>query len=65
MDVKAFLFDLDGVLTNTVRYHFIAWKMLCSRLGLKLEPADNHLLLGVSRANSLKIILELNNCADL
>ncbi len=64
MDAKAFLFDLDGVLTNTARYHFLAWKQLCSRLGLNFYQEDNHRLLGVSRLRSLEIILELNGCAS-
>ena len=62
--MEAFLFDLDGVLTNTSRYHFLAWKQLCSRLKLKFDEQDNHMLLGVSRMRSLEIILELNGCAS-
>ena len=64
MEAKAFLFDLDGVLTNTSQYHFLAWKQLCSRLKLKFDEKDNHRLLGVSRLRSLEIILELNGCAS-
>ncbi|HOB37138.1 MAG TPA: beta-phosphoglucomutase [Candidatus Avimonas sp.] len=64
MEAKAFLFDLDGVLTNTSQCHFLAWKQLCSRLKLKFDEKDNHRLLGVSRLRSLEIILELNGCAS-
>ena len=64
MKAKSFLFDLDGVLTDTARYHYIAWKNLCDDLGLKFDKTDNHRLLGISRLRSLETILELNGCAS-
>ena len=57
----AFLFDLDGVLTDTAQYHFQAWKRLSNELGLKFTQADNELLKGVSRRRSFEIILEQNH----
>lgn len=55
---KAFIFDLDGVLTDTAHYHFLAWKKLADKLGLPFDETDNERLKGVSRAASLDIILE-------
>lgn len=60
MDIKAFIFDLDGVLTDTAEYHYLAWKNLANRLGLKFDRKDNERLKGVSRLQSLEIILEIN-----
>ncbi|MDR1567735.1 MAG: beta-phosphoglucomutase [Streptococcaceae bacterium] len=54
---QAVLFDLDGVITETSEYHYQAWKMLASGLGIKLNRAVNEQLKGVSREDSLKIIL--------
>jgi beta-phosphoglucomutase len=64
MKPKAFIFDLDGVLTDTAHCHYTAWKELCDRLGLAFSEEDNQRLRGVSRSRSLEIILELNGCAD-
>lgn len=55
---KAFIFDLDGVLTDTAHYHFLAWKKLADGLKLAFDETDNERLKGVSRAASLDIILE-------
>lgn len=57
--IKAFIFDLDGVIVDTAHYHFLAWKRLASELGIQLTPADNERLKGVSRMRSLEIILEM------
>ncbi len=54
----AVIFDLDGVLTDTALYHFNAWKKLADRLGIPFDEQDNERLKGVSRAESLDIILE-------
>ena len=64
MQVKAFLFDLDGVLTDTARYHFAAWKELCDERGWHFNEVDNERLKGVSRIRSLEIILEINGLCD-
>ncbi len=64
MKPKAFLFDLDGVLTDTAKYHFLAWKALCDKNGWHFTETDNERLKGVSRIRSLEIILEINNLTD-
>lgn len=60
MKPKAFIFDLDGVLTDTARYHYLAWLELSQKLGLSFTEKDNQRLKGVSRIRSFEIILELN-----
>jgi beta-phosphoglucomutase len=57
--IKACIFDLDGVIVDTAHYHFLAWKRLASELGFELTPTDNERLKGVSRMQSLNIVLEL------
>jgi len=57
--VKACIFDLDGVIVDTAHYHFLAWKRLAEELGFELTPSDNERLKGVSRMESLNIVLEL------
>ena len=61
MSIKAILFDLDGVITDTARYHFLAWKALCDQNGFHFTETDNERLKGVSRRRSLEIILEIND----
>jgi len=56
---KAFIFDLDGVIVDTAKYHFLAWQKLSQKLGIEFTPEHNELLKGVSRVRSLDIILEL------
>ena len=58
---KAFIFDLDGVIVDTAKYHFLAWKKLASQLGIEFTPEHNELLKGVSRVRSLDIILGIGN----
>ena len=58
MDFKAVIFDLDGVLVFTDRYHYLAWKEIAKELGIDFSEKDNDKLRGVSRAESLEIILE-------
>jgi beta-phosphoglucomutase len=58
---RACIFDLDGVLVDTARYHFMAWKRLANELGIDFTESDNERLKGVSRIDSLEIILELGN----
>lgn len=57
--IKACIFDLDGVIVDTARYHFLAWKELAGELGFELTEQHNEKLKGVSRMRSLEIILEL------
>jgi beta-phosphoglucomutase len=56
---KAFIFDLDGVIVDTAKYHFLAWQKLAQELGIEFTPEHNEQLKGVSRVRSLDIILEL------
>nr|WP_315162168.1 beta-phosphoglucomutase [uncultured Flavobacterium sp.] len=56
---KAFIFDLDGVIVDTAKYHYLAWKKIASGLGIEFTHEHNELLKGVSRVRSLDIILEL------
>jgi len=55
---KGVIFDLDGVIVSTDRYHFSAWKALATREEIDFTEEDNHRLRGVSRSESLEIILE-------
>lgn len=56
--IKGAIFDLDGVLVSTDELHFAAWKELADREGIYFDRAINERLRGVSRAESLKIVLE-------
>lgn len=56
---KAFIFDLDGVIVDTAKYHYLAWKKIATGLGIEFTHEHNELLKGVSRVRSLDIILEL------
>ena len=64
MSLKALIFDLDGVLTDTAKYHYLAWKKLADELGYYFDEDINELLKGVSRINSFEIILEKNNATE-
>ncbi|WP_321385510.1 beta-phosphoglucomutase [uncultured Enterococcus sp.] len=57
--MKGAIFDLDGVLVDTAKYHYLAWKKLADQLGIDFTEADNEQLKGVSRVRSLEILLEL------
>jgi len=59
--LKAAIFDLDGVIADTAKYHYIAWKRLAAELGFNFLKKDNELLKGVSRMESLEIILKIGN----
>ena len=56
---KACIFDLDGVIVDTVPAHFTAWKSIAEELGINFTKEDNEQLKGVSRIKSMKKILEL------
>ena len=58
MQYQGIIFDLDGVLCSTDEYHYRAWKALADRLGIPFDRERNGLLRGVSRMDSLNIILE-------
>ncbi|MXN91215.1 beta-phosphoglucomutase [Flavobacterium sp. Sd200] len=61
MNQKAFIFDLDGVIVDTAKYHYLAWQKIANRLGINFTHEHNELLKGVSRIRSLEIILGLGN----
>jgi len=58
---KVFIFDLDGVIVDTAKYHFLAWQKIATALKIDFTHEHNELLKGVSRVRSLDIILELGN----
>jgi beta-phosphoglucomutase len=58
---KAFIFDLDGVVVDTARFHFVAWQRLASSLDINFTEQENEQLKGVSRVRSLEKILEWGN----
>lgn len=57
--MKACIFDLDGVIVDTAKYHYLAWKELAGKLGFFFSESDNERLKGVSRMASLEILLEI------
>ena len=59
MNTKAFIFDLDGVIVDTAKYHYLAWLKIANQLGIEFTHEHNELLKGVSRVRSLDIILEI------
>ena len=59
MWTRACIFDLDGVIVDTAKYHFLAWKRLTDDLQITFTEQDNERLKGVSRMASLDIILEI------
>ena len=59
MILKACIFDLDGVLVDTARFHYLAWRTLANRFGFEFTESDNERLKGVSRMDSLEILLEI------
>lgn len=59
MNKKAFIFDLDGVIVDTAKYHYLAWQKIAQELHIDFTLEHNELLKGVSRVRSLDIILEL------
>jgi len=64
MSYKCAIFDLDGVLVDTARYHYLAWKELAEKLGFEFTLEHNEMLKGVSRMTSLDILLEVGKMKD-
>ncbi len=64
--VKACIFDLDGVLVDTAKYHFLSWKKIAKYLGFSIKDNLEEKLKGVSRIDSLEIVLEAGGyiCPD-
>lgn len=58
-NIKGAIFDLDGVIVDTAKYHYLAWKRLAADLGFEFTKEDNERLKGVSRMRSLDILLEI------
>jgi beta-phosphoglucomutase len=56
---KGFIFDLDGVIVDTAKYHYLAWKKLANELGFEFTEEQNEAFKGVSRKRCLEILLEL------
>ena len=52
-----FIFDLDGVIVDTAKFHYMAWKRLANEMGFDFTMEDNERLKGVSRTESLEILL--------
>ncbi|MFC0603078.1 beta-phosphoglucomutase [Winogradskyella pulchriflava] len=61
MNKKGFIFDLDGVIVDTAKYHFLAWRKLANSVGVDFTETQNEQLKGVSRKRSLEKILEWGN----
>ena len=61
MNRKGFIFDLDGVIVDTAKYHFLAWRKLANGIGVDFTHKQNEQLKGVSRVKSLEKILEWGN----
>jgi beta-phosphoglucomutase len=59
MSKNAFIFDLDGVIVDTAKFHYLAWKQLANELGFDFTEEQNELLKGVSRVKSLDILLNI------
>lgn len=58
-NMKGAIFDLDGVIVDTAKYHYLAWKQLALSLGFTFSEKDNERLKGISRTRSLEILLEI------
>ncbi|WP_343363623.1 beta-phosphoglucomutase [Listeria seeligeri] len=59
--LKGVLFDLDGVITDTAHYHYLAWKKTAESIGIEFDEVFNENLKGVSRIDSLLLILKKGN----
>lgn len=58
--IRGLIFDLDGVIVDTAKYHYLAWKELADSMGIRFTKQNNERLKGVSRVRSLEIIMEIN-----
>ena len=61
MKKTAIIFDLDGVIVHTDEFHYTAWKKLADKLGIEFNREDSNRLRGVSRMESLEVLLEKSN----
>lgn len=62
--MTGFIFDLDGVIVDTAKYHYLAWKELARRLGFDFPIEHNERQKGVSRMASLEVLLEVGGITD-
>lgn len=62
--LKAVIFDLDGVVTDSAKYHYLAWKELADELNIPFDEEYNEKLKGVSRMESLELILKNGNAEN-
>lgn len=63
--MKGAIFDLDGVIVDTAKYHFYAWRELANELGFEFTAKDNERQKGVSRMQSLEVLLEVGGITGL
>lgn len=63
-NIKGAIFDLDGVIVDTAKYHYLAWARLANELGFDFTLRDNERLKGVSRMRSLEILLEIGGVSS-
>lgn len=61
MKKEGIIFDLDGVIVDTAKYHYLAWKKLANELGFEFTKEQNELFKGVSRKRCLEILLDIGN----
>lgn len=64
MQLRAVIFDMDGVLTDTVEYHYLSWKKAVSEYGILFTRKDNEKLLGLTRRRSLEVLLGENQLSE-
>ena len=64
MGYRAFLFDLDGVITSSSKEHFDAWRTIATELGFGLADEIEESTKGISRMDSLELILDAGNITD-
>ena len=65
MNIEAVIFDLDGVIVDTAIFHYQAWKRLANELGFDITIHQNEHLKGISRFDSLEIVLEIGKINNL
>ena len=63
VEIKACLFDLDGVIVDTAVYHYKAWRRIANELGFDFSEEDNEKLKGIRRVKSLELILQWGGVA--
>jgi beta-phosphoglucomutase len=64
LKLTGFIFDLDGVITDTAEYHYRAWKRLADEEGIAFSREDNKALRGISRRESLLLVLKGKSCSE-